>query len=225
MIEQELQNVKAILKDNQQIIAKERKYFNSAVLIPLLNIDGTYHFLFQRRASGISQPHEICFPGGKYEAKVDSNYQETAIRETKEELGVLAENINLLGKLGTIVAPLGVTIDAFVGQLNITDIDNLDLNHKEVLEVFTIPVEYFENNHPQEYFVRVQMHPYDVNQEGEKVTLLPVEELDLPEKYATPWSGHQHNVLVYSTTQGVIWGITAELITELINKFEPLDFI
>ncbi|MBM7555436.1 NUDIX hydrolase [Halanaerobacter jeridensis] len=220
MLEEKLKQLKDKLVNKEQIIAKERKYFNSAVLIPLINIDGNYHLLFQRRAADITQPHEICFPGGRYEPDLDSNYQETATRETKEELGIAKENINFLGKLGTIVAPLGATIDAFVGEINISDLEQLELNYEEVVEVFTIPLEYFRDNEPQEYYVRIKMHPYEVDENGEKVTLLPAEDLDLPKKYSTPWHGKRHKLFVYSTQDGVIWGITAELITELVAQFE-----
>ena len=224
MTEEELKYLKGNLENNEKIIGKERKYFNSAVLIPLLKLDGEYQLLFQRRAAEISQPREICFPGGKYEEESDNNYQETAIRETKEELGVAEESINCLGKLGTIVAPLGVTIDAFLGEINISSLKELNLNYEEVVEVFTIPLQYFKNNEPEEYYVLIKMHPYDIDENGEKMTLLPVEDLNLPDKYSTPWQGNQHNILVYPTSNGVIWGITAELIAELVSKIEQIDF-
>ena len=61
-------------------------------------------------------------------------------------------------------------------------------------------------------------------EDGEKVELLPVKELGLPEKYSIPWTNGKHRVLVYRTSEEVIWGITAELIFELSTKLkEQID--
>ncbi|MFO7820402.1 MAG: CoA pyrophosphatase [Halanaerobacter sp.] len=223
-MEEKLDDLKARLND-KGIIGKERKYFNSAVLIPLLKIDNEPHLLFQRRAEEISQPNEICFPGGEYDKRLDGDYKETALRETREELGIKEDSINLLGKLGTIVVPVGLSIDAFVAEVDIANLEELKLNYDEVVEVFTISLAYFKDNEPQKHYLEVKMHPYDFNQEGEKVTLLPVEEYGLPKRYSTPWSGRRRNIFIYPTEKGVIWGITAELITELINELEDGDFI
>ena len=216
-------NLKSLLSDiemNDQILGKEKKYFNSAVLLPVIKLDGQNHLLFQQRAQGIKQENEICFPGGKYDLDIDQNYQQTAVRETIEELGVKREEINILAKLGTIVAPIGATIDAYVGELKISSLSELQLNYEEVAEVFAIPLSYFKDYTPQHYQVRVEIQPHYFNSDGEKVTLLPVNELSLPFKYSTPWVGDKHSIYVYHTKHGVIWGITAELIVELLERLD-----
>jgi hypothetical protein len=39
-----------------------------------------------------------------------------------------------------------------------------------------------------------------------------------------PWTQGKHRVLVYKTSEEVIWGITAELIFELANRMkEQID--
>ena len=43
------------------------RFFNSAVLIPLVKIDGEYNLIFQKRAANIRQGGDICFPGGGFE--------------------------------------------------------------------------------------------------------------------------------------------------------------
>ena len=224
MLGDELRDLKNKLSTAEGIIGKEKRYFNSVVLIPLVKLNSKYQLLFQRRAEGIPQANEICFPGGKYEKEIDQNYQAAAIRETEEELGIESDRINPFGKLGTMIVPLGLTVDAFIAYLDITSLKDLELNYEEVIEVFTIPLEYFKHNPPQKHSILIKMFPYDIDQAGEKKTLLPVEKLDLPEKYATPWKGNQRNIFVYPTKNGIIWGITAELIVELINKIEDDKF-
>ena len=66
-----------------RIIGKN-EYFNSAVLILLLNIDDEIHILFQKRASHIRQGGEVCFSGGEFDITKDNDYSQTAIRETSE---------------------------------------------------------------------------------------------------------------------------------------------
>ena len=119
---------------------------------------------------------------------------------------------------------MGVIVEAYLGILNITSLDELKIDHKEVERVFIIPLEYFINNKPHEYFTRLELHPYITKANGEKVELLPVKELGLPEKYSLPWTNGKHRVLVYNTSEEVIWGITAELIFELSNRLkEQID--
>ncbi|MDO9576308.1 MAG: NUDIX domain-containing protein [Candidatus Cloacimonadales bacterium] len=69
-------------------ILGSRNYFKSVILIPFVKIENLYHILFEKRANGIRQDGEISCPGGGFDAVHDKNYQETAIRETCEELGV-----------------------------------------------------------------------------------------------------------------------------------------
>ena len=76
------------------ILGRER-FFNSAVLIPLIKIKGEYHLLFQKRAATIRQGGDICFPGGGFEIGVDKSFKDTALRETFEELGIQKKDIKV----------------------------------------------------------------------------------------------------------------------------------
>lgn len=78
--------IEACLKQPPDI--HERKlFFNSAVILPLIKVDGEYHILFEKRSHHIPQGGEICFPGGRFSPELDQTYQDTALRETEEELG------------------------------------------------------------------------------------------------------------------------------------------
>ncbi|MDY0095769.1 MAG: CoA pyrophosphatase [Candidatus Vecturithrix sp.] len=199
------------------ILARDR-FFNSAVLIPLVLKNDEVSVLFQKRANHIRQGGEICFPGGQYDPELDADYQETAVRETIEELGVKREQIQILGRLGTFLAPQGVTIEPFVGILHIENVDELLIDPNEVEGVFLLPMTYFENTLPQEYHVRVEVQPAYINEKGEEQILLPVKALGLPECYARPWGGRHYRVLVYPSPEDTIWGMTAAIIYDLVQK-------
>jgi 8-oxo-dGTP pyrophosphatase MutT (NUDIX family) len=202
-----------VLANQPSVLAKD-KYFNSAVLVPLLFINDECHFLFEKRAGNIRQGGEVSFPGGEIDKELDKKFKDTAIRETTEELGVATDQVEIIGGMGTLIAPMGITVDPFVGLLKINSIDDLNIDLKEVEKVFTIPVSYFLENKPDTYYINVQAHPYDVDDEGNKIELLPVKKLGLPNRYADPWRKARHRVFVYNTPCEIVWGITAEIVYE-----------
>ena len=187
-------------------------------------IDGKEFILFQKRSQTVRQPGEISFPGGHFDSTIDSDFLSTAIRETCEELGIRSDKINLLGKLGTLVTPMEVIVETYLGVININSINELDIDKKEVEQIFLIPLQYFIDNDPDEYFTRLEIHPYITMEDGKREELLPVKELGLPERYSFSWTRGKHRVLVYRASEEIIWGITAELIYELSQKLrEKID--
>ena len=75
------------------------KYY--AILVPMIKINHELHLLFEVRSSELKrQPGEICFPGGKKE--LNETFEETAIRETIEELNISSDNIEVIGELPSV---------------------------------------------------------------------------------------------------------------------------
>lgn len=206
-------------------IQEKEHFFNSAVLIPFWLQAGEYHFIFQKRAVQIRQGGEICFPGGAHEPERDDSYEATAIRETMEEFGLTRAQIQILGFLDVLIAPMGTTIDPFLGLVEINSLDDLHLDPNEVEHVFSLPVSYFEQTKPQEYAVRLELHPTYIDANGQEQVLLPVEELGLPPKYAHPWSGKSYRIIVYNTEEGVIWGLTAKMIDDVVQKLKQESYM
>ncbi len=198
-----LENITLALSNSPEILGKD-KYFNSAVLVPLVVIEDKFHFLFEKRANHIRQGGEVSFPGGEFDTKKDQALRHTAIRETSEELGLHSEKIKIIGKVGTLVAPMGVTVDAFVGILLIKSVDELSIDKNEVEKVFLVPVDHFLKKKPDEYTVKLEVHPSYTDENGKKIELLPVEKLGLPARYSKPWKNGFHRILVYNSTEEVI---------------------
>ena len=209
-----LENITIALANSPEILGKD-KYFNSAVLVPLVEIENKYHLLFEKRANHIRQGGEVSFPGGEFDHKKDQGLRHTALRETSEELGINSEKIKILGKIGTLVAPMGVTVDAFVALISIMSLDELNIDKNEVEKVFLVPIDYFLKKKPEEYSVKLEVHPSYKDENGKLVELLPVQKLGLPERYSKPWKNGFHRILVYNSSEEVIWGITAEIVFEL----------
>jgi len=125
----DFEKIKEQLGFEEGIHGKE-EYFNSVVLVLLIPVDGEYHFVFEKRAATIRQGGEICFPGGKID-EADTSLEQVALRETYEEMGIPAEKIEIIGRINTLVAPMGVTVDVFVGIADIS-LDELTVNVQEV---------------------------------------------------------------------------------------------
>jgi 8-oxo-dGTP pyrophosphatase MutT (NUDIX family) len=210
------------LPETPSILGRER-YFNSAVLVPLVDLDGEPHLLFEKRAEGIRQAAEVCFPGGMHDPLVDKTCRETAVRETIEELGIPRESISVLGQFDTLVASIGATVDAFLGRLGIRSLDELSVNAQEVAQVFTLPLSFFVRTPPETYMVRMVVEPCYTDRNGNAVVLLPAKDLGLPPMYHKPWGKARHRILVYKTDFGVIWGITAEIIHDMVTRINRPD--
>lgn len=212
----------SVLPKYPGILSKD-EYFNSAVLIPLVELNGEYSFLFEKRSAKIRQGGEICFPGGEFDSDNDKTMEDTAIRETIEELGILENKIKKIGYLDTFVGPMGVTVDSVIAKLELSDLSEVKYDENEVEKIFTVPVSFFTENPPEVYGMRLELHTYYLNDKGEKVDLLPVEQLGLPQKYLEPRQGKKHNVYVYKHNNEIIWGITAALIFEFVKIVEKIS--
>ncbi|MFC2020792.1 NUDIX hydrolase [Chloroflexota bacterium] len=71
----------------------------SAVLIPIFCKQGEYFILFTKRTEKVKEHKgEISFPGGAYEEE-DAALLDTALRECFEEIGLSADDVEVLGEL------------------------------------------------------------------------------------------------------------------------------
>ncbi len=169
----------------------------SAVLLPLIKKDGCYHILFEVRSNKLThQPGEICFPGGRRESGETS--MQAAIRETCEELLVSESDIQLYGPLDYFLSPAGLRIDAYLGEL--VNYDG-QFSKDEVSDVFTVPLEFFQNNQPEQYYNKIQILPEDD---------FPFDKIPGGRDY--PWAKGKYEVLFYEYDGYMIWGLTAKIL-------------
>jgi len=207
--------LKEKLPHHPELIDKD-EHFNSSVLIPFVKVGGEYHLLFEKRAANIRQGGEISFPGGEFDKEEDVSPEQTAVRETVEELRIDKDRINIIGQLGILLVP-GVVVNAFIGEVNIENIEEIDFDKTEVEKIFTVPVSFFKENSPEVYHINLEAHPYYIDELGKKIDLLPVEKLNLPPRYLKPWGRFKRKVYVYNLNGEIIWGITAALVRKVIS--------
>lgn len=113
----------------------------AAVMVPLVNrAAGVQVLLTQRTAHLTDHAGQICFPGGRVEAHDDSR-EETALRETEEEIGLARTRVRLLGRLPEYDIPSGFRITPVVGWVEPPL--ELALDAFEVDSVFEAPLAHF----------------------------------------------------------------------------------
>ncbi|GAN03471.1 nudix hydrolase 3 [Mucor ambiguus] len=115
---------------------------DAAVLVPLCVVEGKPSILFTVRNINMrTHSGEISFPGGKTDES-DSSTQFTALRETKEEIGIDAESIDILGCYSALPNKTGsLKVYPYVGFIK-DQVDLTKFNPDEVSSVFTLPIDY-----------------------------------------------------------------------------------
>ena len=180
----------------------ELKHFG--IMIPLIEVDGQPHLLFQIRAQHLrSQPGDVCFPGGGVEPQ-DRSEMETAIRETMEELNVKREEIDDVYPLNIVMQTTERMIHTFVGRLKPEEA--IIPNPEEVEEIFTVPLAYFIDNKPDLYPVYLQAAPAED---------FPLHLIVGGEDYSWPQMRMDEHFYVYEDK--VIWGLTAKIIRQFLD--------
>ena len=115
-------------------------YKPAAILMPLLVYEGHWHLLFTHRSDKLLEHRgQVSFPGGARE-KADPDMQFTALRETKEEIGVLPKDVKVYGDLGVMPIVTGYMVSMFVGQIPWPYA--LKPNPDEVESTFTCPLDW-----------------------------------------------------------------------------------
>lgn len=114
----------------------------AAVLIPICVIDQKVSLLYTLRASNMKNFRgHVSFPGGMQDNS-DKSAVETALRETHEELGINAVDIQIWGIGNKIIAKGKTTVTPVIGQITEPmNLKNLNVNRNEVEEVFSVPLE------------------------------------------------------------------------------------
>jgi len=89
----------------------------AAVLVPLFVREGMLWIVFTRRTETVEHHRgQISFPGGA-EEEDDRDLSATALRETHEELGILPQDVRLLGALTPIVTVTDFYVAPFVAAI------------------------------------------------------------------------------------------------------------
>jgi len=113
----------------------------AAVLVPLVDRNGRVQLLLTQRTPHLdNHAGQISFPGGRVE-EADASREETALRETEEEIGLPRSAVTLLGRLPVYDNLSGFRITPVVGWIEPPFV--LKPDPFEVAAAFEAPLEHF----------------------------------------------------------------------------------
>ncbi len=114
------------------------KLVPAAVMLLLFKKGSEYHIIFNKRSQQVEHHKgEISFPGGVYD-ETDEDLEDTALRETWEEMGIKREHVTVLGELDTIETLSNFRVEPFVGAFPYPYLYNP--SPIEVSEVIEVPI-------------------------------------------------------------------------------------
>ena len=203
-LEQRMQ-LAGLWKDQRQRVDRSLRLWESAVLLPLRWTKHGWEILFEVRAATMNwQPGDICFPGGHRE-ETDPSFCATALRETREELGIPEQEIQVLGPLDYFYGYSGPLIYPFAGILPARM--PLQLDRQEVGEVFSVPLKDLLETAPV----------------VGKISLGTRQEPGFPAQWAygfqEGWNVRGgYEVFFYPWKNRIIWGITARVLHQFLER-------
>lgn len=136
----------------------------ASVLVPIIVRPAELTVLFTRRTAHLKDHSgQVSFPGGRAEAR-DASPEATALRETREEIGLAPERVELLGRLADYHTRTGFRVSPVVGL--VTPPFELNPDALEVEEVFEVPLSFLldpahHQRHAREFQGRV-VHYYAI---------------------------------------------------------------
>lgn len=93
------QRIKQVLSERVKKRLQNKTLKRAAVLLPLFEQKGQYYVLLTRRTEEVNyHKGQISYPGGAISSQ-DRTAQETALRESFEEIGLRPEDVEILGEL------------------------------------------------------------------------------------------------------------------------------
>lgn len=131
----------------------------AAVLAPIVERPEGLTVLLTRRTDHLANhPGQISFPGGRMEPE-DASPEDTALRETEEEIGLGRRHVELVGRLDTYITRTGFEITPIVGM--VTPPFDLVPDPDEVAEIFEVPLAFLcdprnRERHSREVFGRTR---------------------------------------------------------------------
>ena len=110
----------------------------AAVLLPLYLDRGAWRLLYTRRTDSVDVHRgQVSFPGGRIDAG-DHGPEETALREAEEEVGLVPEQVQVLGALTPLLTVTQFEVTPVVGLVPWPF--ELRLNTREVACAFGVPL-------------------------------------------------------------------------------------
>ena len=133
-----IDGARRILESRSATVAKGHTMAPAAVLLTLFRVEDDYCVVLQKRSQEVEHHKgEISFPGGMVDPG-DESLLHTALREAHEEMGIVPDDVDVIGRLDDTPTITGFMISTFVGVVQSPY--NFVPSSIEVAEVLTVPL-------------------------------------------------------------------------------------
>jgi 8-oxo-dGTP pyrophosphatase MutT (NUDIX family) len=171
----------------------------AAVLIPLFHASDEdkqnqlWQVLLTRRTEVVAEHQgQVAFPGGRSEPD-DPTPESTALREAHEEIGLIPDQVRILGRMNRLRTITNYCVTPVVGVIPWPF--PIKLEEIEVSRIFSIPLEWLAV--PDHHEIRLRT---------------------VPEPFLQILNEKTHPVIYFKTYQNeLLWGVSAEITMNLIN--------
>ena len=194
--------------------AKRYKLRNAAVLIPLLRQADEWHVLFIRRSKNEKDRHsgQVAFPGGSCDPS-DNGAIDTALRETREEVGIRRDKIRVVGVLPDYETISYFRVTPVVGLLQWPC--TMKLQDSEVARAFTIPLDWLlDDSHYQ-----LRERTAATGNNAAKTAVANSESINITESKRPP-------VVYFDEYDGeLLWGASARITLNFLHALRHGDLL
>lgn len=152
-----IEKLRQTLAGRDRLVIDDSKLTPSAVLIPIFQKDGRCHIIFTKRTSHLAHHKgQISFPGGGCH-KEDKSLLQTALRESREEIGLKESDVEVIGELDDAATTTSFyRITPFVGRIPYPY--DFTPDAFEVEEIFDVAIEDLLNTETKEEYVEIGDH-------------------------------------------------------------------
>ena len=119
----------------------------AAVLVAITDEEEPEVILTRRSTQMPTHKGEVAFPGGKKEAH-DVDFTATALREAHEEIGLLPEQVRVIGELDQVVSRYGFLVTPVLGIIP-HDVELVG-DPGEIESIFRVPLKFFIEGTPDQ---------------------------------------------------------------------------
>lgn len=112
----------------------------AGVLIPVRHHESGLSVLLTQRSADLKHhAGQVSFPGGRME-EADTDIEVTALRETREEIGIAEEQVAIIGYLETMPTVTGYAVTPIVGLVD--GLVDIAIDRTEVEYTFEVPLSF-----------------------------------------------------------------------------------